>query len=382
MNKKINFHFVMLIICLAVICFAFCAIMKGKGISETKYISETSSVLTAKKSITQSEQEQQKLLVESVIKSVSSDEIENDMKWLVNTIGVRNWWDDTQNKAGDKLFEKLLTYGYSDGNLNKTDFQKGKRTGRNISAVIKSKAENAPVLLVMAHYDTVKSTSGAVDNSSGVATLLQLAKIFKKYEKDFGVEIRFVFTAGEEQGYYGSYAYVENMSKDEKERLKFVFNMDMTGKPNDAYEKGREYFLSVSTEPVSRHGYVSPKAQKNIGSNAVDKIKDILGNLGEAAYYSPVRAGKHDILPFRKEAIDALTISWRSIATAEEKANKLEIYEEDKTQENPVENDYDLCSPALIHTKDDNLQNFDMQSLINTTRLAAGSVAELIINLK
>ena len=183
--------------------------------------------------------------------AVSYDDLQSNMYWLVNDIGQRSWWNSTQNAAADLIYTRLGAYGYSDSNRRKIDFTRGGITGRNVMAVIPTAKSNPKILLIVAHYDTARGIGGAVDNSSGTAALLQLAKRFRATWEDYGIEVRFLFTAGEEQGYYGAYAYVNTLSAAEKNRHIFVFNLDMAGKPNNSYEPGRSYFLAVSTEPIA-----------------------------------------------------------------------------------------------------------------------------------
>lgn len=292
--------------------------------------------------------------------SVSYDDLESNMYWMVNDIGVRNWWDSSQNYAGNLIYDRLISYGYSYNDCIKQDFVYGGITGRNVMAKIPTSKENPDIILIMTHYDTVRGTGGAVDNSSGTVALLQTAKLFKNKQKDFGVEIRFLFTAGEEQGYYGAYGYLNSISSSEKARHKIVFNVDMAAKPNNSYSPGRAYYLTVSTEPSSSSAYYSPAAKSNIGSIALDKAKKALGNLGENEYYSPVRAGYHDIIPFRKAGMPALTLSWRCY---------------DPSSSHGA--DYGLAPPFLIHTSADNMSNVDIMSLYNTTKLISLAAAHL-----
>ena len=295
--------------------------------------------------------------------SVDYDELASDMYWLVDEIGVRSWWDDTQNHAADLLYDRLRDIGFTEDRLKTQEFTHGGIMGRNIMAVVPTVAETPEIILIMAHYDTARGTGGAVDNASGTVALLQLARLFNDAEQDFGAELRFLFTAGEEQGYYGAYAYVGSLTRDETERHRFVFNIDMAGKPNDLYEPGRAYYLCVSTEPVSTDGYDAPAAAENAGSIAVAETKTMLGDLGEDGFYEPVRAVKHDIVPFRKAGIEALTLSWRCISSARSEGA-----------------DYDLATPYYAHTSEDDLYYFDLPSLYHTTRLITGATAQLLFN--
>lgn len=308
-----------------------------------------------------SQEELREKWLTEISSQVSYDEVSADLKWLVEDIGIRNWWDSSQNNAAEELYKKLCSYGYTSENCEKIEFIHNDITGVNLLATVPTVKENADVLLFVAHYDTVRGTGGAVDNASGTVTLLQMAKIFLQSGKDYGVEIRFLFTAGEEQSYYGSRNYVNSLTDEEKAQHKFVFNIDMSAKPTDDYAPGVEYFLTVSTEPVATDFYFSPAAEKNIGSIAVDNAKALLGHLGEDGYYSPVRAGKTDMIPFRMVGIDALTLSWRCIDA-----------------ERSFGAEYDLACPPNNHLPEDNMENVDIMSLYNTTRLSVGAAAQLI----
>lgn len=308
-----------------------------------------------------SQEELREKWLKEIFSEVSYDEVSADLKWLVEDIGIRNWWDESQNNAAEEIYKKLQSYGYTSKNCEKIEFIHNDITGVNLLATVPTADENADVLLFVAHYDTVRGTGGAVDNASGTVTLLQMAKIFLQSGKDYGVEIRFLFTAGEEQLFYGARNYVSSLLDDEKERHKIVFNIDMSAKPNDNYAPGEKYYLAVSTEPVATDLYFSPAAEANIGSLAVDNAKTLLGDIGEDGYYSPVRAGNTDMVPFRAAGMDAITLSWRCIDA-----------------ERSLGAEHDLACPPNNHLPEDNMANTDINSLYNTTKLSVGAAAQLI----
>lgn len=308
-----------------------------------------------------SQEELREKWLKEISSQVSYDEVSADLKWLAEDIGIRNWWDLSQNNAAEEIYKKLCSYGYTSENCEKIEFIHNDVTGINLLATVPTVEENADVLLFVAHYDTVRGTGGAVDNASGTVTLLQMAKILLQSGKDYGVEIRFLFTAGEEQYFYGARNYVSSLLDEEKERHKIVFNIDMSAKPNDNYAPGEKYYLAVSTEPVATDLYFSPAAEENIGSIAVDNAKALLGYLGEDGYYSPVRAGKTDMIPFRAAGMDSVNLSWRCIDA-----------------ERSFGAEYDLACPPNNHLPEDNMENVDITSLYDTTRLAVGAAAQLI----
>lgn len=66
----------------------------------------------------------------------------------------------------------------------------------------------AQVVLAGAHLDSWASGTGALDNASGVAAVLEAARILKQVGFHPRRTIRIVLFGAEEQGLYGSYAYV------------------------------------------------------------------------------------------------------------------------------------------------------------------------------
>jgi hypothetical protein len=76
----------------------------------------------------------------------------------------------------------------------------------NVIGVLKGRNPNLPAVLVMSHYDTVPDSPGAADDSSGVATALEIARALKASgvpERD----VIFLVTDGEEFGLLGAAAF-------------------------------------------------------------------------------------------------------------------------------------------------------------------------------
>ncbi len=78
-------------------------------------------------------------------------------------------------------------------------------TVRNLEAVVPAKAPEAPVLVVGAHYDSVRHAVGANDNGSGVAALIELAHALRE-KPPGGAEIRLVAFVNEELPWFGTEA--------------------------------------------------------------------------------------------------------------------------------------------------------------------------------
>jgi Zn-dependent M28 family amino/carboxypeptidase len=92
-------------------------------------------------------------------------------------------------------------------------------------------------ILISAHYDSrmedINQSSarapGADDNASGVAAVLELARVLSKV--DLKNNIQFVLFSGEEQGQWGSLAYVKQQQTNTS-KLDLVMNLDMVGYPS------------------------------------------------------------------------------------------------------------------------------------------------------
>ena len=99
-----------------------------------------------------------------------------------------------------------------------------------------SGGEPRDVVLVTAHLDSINLTGpaepapGADDNGSGSAGLLALARALAA--RPAVRDLRLILFGGEEEGLFGSVAYVAALPDDERARIRAVLNMDMIGGRN------------------------------------------------------------------------------------------------------------------------------------------------------
>ena len=122
---------------------------------------------------------------------------------------------------------------------------------KNIVAVLPPRANTSSkrIFIICAHYDThagrepnwnplASTAPGANNNGTGVAAMLEIARLLSRYEYDH--ELRFVALGGEELGFLGSRFYVRNASTMDannttgdtvrvREHIVCVFNLDMFG---------------------------------------------------------------------------------------------------------------------------------------------------------
>lgn len=311
--------------------------------------------------LSEEEKEQEKAaklkeLTLQLASKVNLQELSENMRIFCEETGARPTGSKALISAGQRIKNILVYNGFKESDISVQSFNYHGKT-ENIVAKIPTKAENPDIILFSAHYDSVKASPGAVDNASGVCSVLELSRILREMNTDFGFEIRFAFFSAEENGYVGAYQYITQTDGKQSDRHILVVNADMTGHPNDE----KNYYLTVSTEPVTSS--YQKEAEDNLGSIAIKRAKEILGAGSEADFVCPAAAGMHDIVPFRKNNIPALTLSWRE--TDKERAHG---------------SDFNLAAPAVIHTGNDTLQNFDIGSLYSTTQLLAGCAADLYFN--
>jgi len=109
----------------------------------------------------------------------------------------------------------------------KVDCDYKEASSTNIIATMKSKkGSNGKHIVVGAHYDGV-DTPAANDNASGIATVLEAAKILSKENLD--CDVKFIAFGAEEIGLVGSKYYVESLSSEEKDNIAAMLNLDMVG---------------------------------------------------------------------------------------------------------------------------------------------------------
>ncbi|GAA0727004.1 aminopeptidase YwaD [Clostridium malenominatum] len=173
-------------------------------------------------------------------------------------------------------------------------------TSQNVIATRKphKNQDNGNIVVVSAHYDSVPTAPGANDNITGVAAMLELARIFSSFPID--TEIRFVACGSEEVGLLGSAYYVSTLSEDEKTRIIANFNMDMVG---TAGEKQTTLYVNVND------------GEDNLVARTAREVAQRLG-YGEVIK-APFKRGASDHVSFWAAGIDAGNFIWRDPVTAD-----------------------------------------------------------------
>jgi hypothetical protein len=112
------------------------------------------------------------------------------------------------------------------------------------------------LIIFGAHHDTVYSGPGAVDDTSGTASVLELARQFAKMADDRGepkYTIKFCTWGGEEEGLHGSKAYVSAYVTALQENLRLYINLDMNHVDIDLETRGNGVWLFGNDRGDTKH---------------------------------------------------------------------------------------------------------------------------------
>ncbi len=177
--------------------------------------------------------------IESHLRSIEGDRspIIKNSKWL---------------EMHEYLQRHLFSLGYF---VKMQKFTYLRRDGYNIEAMMtdtESDVSDSRILLV-AHYDTVPNSPGADDNASGLAVLLEVARVLAEKLPEASQHVQFVFFDAEEaspelyrehvddvpefdssysiQGLYGAQAWLKKYLATEKDdwKIKAVLNFESVG---------------------------------------------------------------------------------------------------------------------------------------------------------
>lgn len=136
---------------------------------------------------------------------------------IVNKISFPRHGSDNYEallKVGDFIEEKFKEYGYM---VEFDEFEYYGRKHKNIVATLKGMASGKRWLLIGAHYDSAIYSCGADDNASGVAVMLEVARILRETSSAQNLKL-VAFSLEEPQAFdlnflIGSRHFVKKMKK-------------------------------------------------------------------------------------------------------------------------------------------------------------------------
>lgn len=119
---------------------------------------------------------------------------------LAGVIGERNVWRQAQLEAAAVYIAGTLRQlGYT---VRSQPYVAAGRAVRNLEAELPGRERAGEIVLIGAHYDTVGGSPGANDNASGVAALLEIARLLAR--EPLARSVRFVAFTNEEPPFFYS----------------------------------------------------------------------------------------------------------------------------------------------------------------------------------
>jgi len=157
----------------------------------------------------------------------------NPNAWLADIVTLSSWSRRT-GEAGNVSAANWIENKFQQLNLavSKPSFNVGQTNTNNIMAIQSGTTRPDDWYVVGGHMDSIANNApnapGAVDNASGCAAVLEMARIASAYH--FAGSIIFICYSGEEQGLYGSEFHANTLiANNNDEKIKAALTMDMVG---------------------------------------------------------------------------------------------------------------------------------------------------------
>lgn len=94
---------------------------------------------------------------------------------------------------------------------------------QNVFAEFRGRTKPDEIVVLGAHYDAHDIGQGAMDNGSGLAVVLEAARVLRRYRDAFKRTLRIVAFGGEEMGLHGSRHHAD---RHRAETMRFMLNLD------------------------------------------------------------------------------------------------------------------------------------------------------------
>ena len=163
-----------------------------------------------------------------------ADRLRKHVAVLSEEIGERNLWrDGTLDATADYIEETLQAMGYA---VTSQAYTVQATSVRNLEAVLSGTSLAEEIVLIGAHYDTVSESPGANDNASGVAALIEIARLLAA--KLLARSVRFVAFVNEEAPFFytwkmGSHRYARR-AHERGDTITVMLSLETIGYYSDA----------------------------------------------------------------------------------------------------------------------------------------------------
>jgi leucyl aminopeptidase len=169
---------------------------------------------------------------------INADSLKSAVTWL-QAKGTRFALSGNHKVVAESIMKRFIRMGYIDAKIDSFRITKTYQSityqqwQYNVIATLSGSTYPDSVCVIGAHYDDHLKTGdpftivpGANDNASGVAAMLEIARVMKKNSYSPGSTIEFIAFGSEELGLFGSYAYTDKAKLGAK-KIKLMLNNDM-----------------------------------------------------------------------------------------------------------------------------------------------------------
>jgi len=169
---------------------------------------------------------------------INADSLKSAVTWL-QAKGTRFALSGNHVSVAESIKKRFIKMGYTDTKIDSFWITKTyqnityQQWQYNVIAVLPGNIYPDSVCIIGAHYDDNLKTGdpfttvpGANDNASGIAAILEIARVMKVNDYSPGSTIEFIAFGSEELGLFGSYAYTEKAKLGAK-KIKMMLNNDM-----------------------------------------------------------------------------------------------------------------------------------------------------------
>lgn len=211
--------------------------------------------------------------IDKILSEISAANIQQTIEHLVS-FGTRHSLSDTSDKrhgigaARRWIKSEFESYARKSRNTMNVEFQEflvppsnrvpHPATIVNVAAILQPAHPQSSkrMFIVSGHYDSrasntldsISTAPGANDDASGTALVMELARVFSRYE--FEATIMFVAFAGEEQGLLGSTALADS-AKHNGWNIEAVFNNDIVGNIHGGNRETESTYVRLFSEAYS-----------------------------------------------------------------------------------------------------------------------------------
>lgn len=171
--------------------------------------------------------------IATLVELVSVEALRNTVEALA-AFHTRHTFSPHLGEAAARISDQFTAVGYTD--VVRRPWSHAGHSADNVVCTKPGTGSGGPVIIMCAHYDSrmedlgnaTARAPGADDNASGVAAVLEIARLLAPVA--LSATVRFVAFSGEEQGLWGSTAYAAELHAAGADIYR-VINLDMIGRP-------------------------------------------------------------------------------------------------------------------------------------------------------